>query len=175
MKPALAGRNHIERHHAGQHDPPRQSLAQHADIADAVLQADDDGIMRRMLCDDVGDPGGIGALDRDKHHAGIAKNRRIFRQRQLVRRNPAVEALEARQPQPVAFDLGDHARPRQQRDLTAARRNMPPTKQPMLPAPAMPIVRSTVIAPAFVQLRFDSRFLSAVPSPSPRAAPARAL
>ena len=49
MKPALAGRNHVERHHAAEHDPPRQSRAQHVDIADAVLQRHDDGVMRRML------------------------------------------------------------------------------------------------------------------------------
>ena len=46
------------------------------DIADAVLQADDDGIRRRMLRDDIGDLGGIGALDGDQHHAGIAENLR---------------------------------------------------------------------------------------------------
>ena len=60
---------------------PGSRVAQHGDIADAVLQADDDDIGRRMPCDDIGHLGGIGALDRYQHHAGIAKNRRIFRQR----------------------------------------------------------------------------------------------
>jgi hypothetical protein len=78
--------------------------------------------MRGVFCDDVGDLCSIGALDRHQHHAGIVKNRRIFRQRQLVRGNPSVEALEACQPQPVAFDLGNHARPRQQGDLATSRR-----------------------------------------------------
>ena len=74
MKPALAERDHIERHHPRQHAPPRQSLAQHRDIADAVLQADDDGVGGSMLCDEIRDLGGIGALDGDQHHAGIGKN-----------------------------------------------------------------------------------------------------
>ena len=43
-----------------------------ADIADAVLQADDDGIRRRMPRDDIGNLGSIGALDGDQHGAGIA-------------------------------------------------------------------------------------------------------
>ena len=33
-----------------------------------------------------------------------------------------LEAVEARQPQAAGLDLGDHARPRQQRDATAAGR-----------------------------------------------------
>ena len=119
MKSPLAGRDHIERHHSGQHAPPRQSLAQHRDIADAVLQTDDDGVGGRMLCDDVGDPCGIGALDRDQHHAGIAEDRGIIGQRQLVRGNPPLKTLKTRQPQPVGCDLFDHARACQQRDAAA--------------------------------------------------------
>ena len=46
MKPPFAQRDHVERHHAAKHAPPRQSLAQHGDIADAVLETDDDGIRR---------------------------------------------------------------------------------------------------------------------------------
>ena len=71
MKPALAERNDIERHHARQHAPPWQSFAQHGNIADAVLQADDDGIGGSVLCNHIRNLGGIGALDGDQHHAGI--------------------------------------------------------------------------------------------------------
>ena len=74
MKPALAERDDIERHHARQHAPPGQSLAQHSDIADAVLQADDDGVGGSVPRDQIRNLGGIGALDGDQHHAGIGKN-----------------------------------------------------------------------------------------------------
>ena len=47
-------------------------------VGDAVLQADDDGILRRMLRDGVRDLGGIGALDGHQHHAGIARIVRVF-------------------------------------------------------------------------------------------------
>jgi hypothetical protein len=53
-------------------------LTQHRHIADAVLQADDHGVGRRMLCDDIGDFSTIGALDRDQHHAGIAEDRWVL-------------------------------------------------------------------------------------------------
>jgi hypothetical protein len=68
MKPPLAQRDHVERHHAAKHAPSRQAVAQDGDIADAVLQADDDDIGRRMPGDDVGHGGGIRALDGDQHH-----------------------------------------------------------------------------------------------------------
>ena len=89
MKSCLAAFDHVERHHAREHAAPRQSLAQHRGIADAVLQADDDGIDRGMPRDDIGDAGGIGAFDRHQHHAGIVKNCGIFRQRQPVGRDLA--------------------------------------------------------------------------------------
>ena len=44
MKPSLAERNHVERHHAAEHAPSRQAVAQDGGIADTILQADDDGI-----------------------------------------------------------------------------------------------------------------------------------
>ena len=44
MKPPLAERHHVERHHAAEHAPPRQPMAQDSGVADAVLQADDDDI-----------------------------------------------------------------------------------------------------------------------------------
>jgi hypothetical protein len=79
MKPSLAGRNHVERHHAAEHAPARQAVAQHGGITDAVLQADDDDVGWRVSRDDIGHLGGIGALDRDQHHAAVVKNGRIFR------------------------------------------------------------------------------------------------
>ena len=63
MKPPLAQRNHIERHHAAEHAPSGQAVAQDGDIADAVLEADDHDIGRRIPCDDIGHVGGIGAFD----------------------------------------------------------------------------------------------------------------
>jgi hypothetical protein len=119
MKSSLSGRDYIERHHSRQHAPSRQAPAQQRDFADAVLQAEDDGVGGRMLRDDVGDFSGIGALDRDQHHAGVAEDRGIFRQRQPVRGDPLIKTLKTRQPQPVGFDLLDHARARQQRDPAA--------------------------------------------------------
>ena len=119
MKSPVAAGANIERHHSRQHAPPRQHLAQHRDIADAVLQADDDGVGGRMLRDGVGDPSCIGALDGDQHHAGIAEDRGITRQGQLVRGDPLLKTLKTRQPQPVCCDLFDHARACQQRDAAA--------------------------------------------------------
>ena len=79
MKPSLAERHHVERHHAAEHAPPRQPVAQHRGIADAVLQADDDDIRWCVPGDDVRHGGGIRALDRNQHDTGVRKNGRIFR------------------------------------------------------------------------------------------------
>ena len=122
MKPPLAERDHVERHHAAEHAPPRQAIAQHGGIADAVLQADDDGIRWRVPGDDVGHGSGIRALDRDQHDAGILKNGRIFRQCEPIARDGLVETFKTRRPQAAGFDFGDHARTRQQRNAAAAGR-----------------------------------------------------
>jgi hypothetical protein len=122
MKSTIAKRDHIERHHPRQHAMPRQSLAQHRDIADAVLQADDDGIGGRMACDEIRHPGGIRAFHGHQHQAGVAKDSRILGQRQCARCDVPRQALEARQLEPVTFDLLDHARARQQRDTAAGGR-----------------------------------------------------
>jgi len=53
MKSALTERDHVERHHAAKHAPPRQAVAQHGHVADAVLQADDHDIGRRVPRDDI--------------------------------------------------------------------------------------------------------------------------
>ena len=63
MKMPRCGRHHVERHHRRQHLASGQSLAQHRHVADTVLQADDDGLGRRVPRDDVGHVGGIGALE----------------------------------------------------------------------------------------------------------------
>jgi len=79
MKTSLPERHHIERHHAGQHAPAAEAFAQHGNIADAVLQADDDRIGRRVPGDQTGDIGGIGAFHGDQHHAGLLEDRRVVR------------------------------------------------------------------------------------------------
>ena len=118
-------------------DAPRQPLAQQRRIADAVLQADDDGIRRRVARDRVRDLGRIGALDGDQHHAGVGKDLGIVGQRQLSDADMPLRAFEARQASAQGFRS-----PRSRADAPAARRggrrlaDMPPTKQPMLPAPA---------------------------------------
>ena len=122
MKPPLAERDHVERHHAAEHAPPRQPVAEDRGIADAVLQADDDGIRWCVPGDDVGHGGGIRALDRDQHDAGILKNGRIFRQCEPIARDGLVKAFKTRRPQPMGLDFGDHARTRQQRNAAAAGR-----------------------------------------------------
>ena len=47
---------------------------------------------------------------------------------------------KTRRPQAACFDLFDHAWTRQRRNAAPPAASMPPTKQPMLPAPAIPIV-----------------------------------
>ena len=96
----------------------------------------------RASRDDVRHPGGIGALDRNQHHAGIAKDGGIFGQRELVRFYRAIEAFKARQPQPVGLDFGDHPRPRQQRDIPAGSRQHAADEAADAAGPAMPIGRS---------------------------------
>ena len=73
-----------------------------------------------MPRDDIGHRGSVGALDRNQHHGGIAKNRRVFRQREPVRSDGLIEALKARRPQAIRLDFADHARTRQQRHIPAA-------------------------------------------------------
>ena len=120
MKPPLTERDHVERHHAAEHAPPRQAVAQHGRVADAVLQADDHDIGRGVPRNDIGHRDGIGALDRHQHHGGIADDRRIFRQSELVRSDRLIETLKARRPQAAGLDFADHARTRQQRHTTPA-------------------------------------------------------
>ena len=118
----LARCNHIEWDHRGQHASARQPLAQDRSIADAVLQADDDGLRRRVGGNDVGDSGGIGAFDGHQHRTDVGKDSAVLRQRQLAGCDPPLKALEAGQPQPIAFDFPDHARARQQRNAAAGSR-----------------------------------------------------
>jgi hypothetical protein len=73
-----------------------------------------------MFGDDVGHACGIRALDRDQHDAGVLKNRRIFRQSELIARDGLVKTFKTRQPQATGFDLRDHARTPQQRNAAAA-------------------------------------------------------
>jgi hypothetical protein len=115
----VAERDHIIRHHAGEHAAAGQLFAQQRGIADAVLQADDDGIRRRMLCDDLGHSGRVGALHRHQHDGGIGKDGWIFRQYEPVGREMPVNAVKARQPQAVRPDLANDARPCQQRHAAA--------------------------------------------------------
>ena len=122
MKPPLAERDHVERHHAAEHAPPRQPVAEDGGIADAVLQADDDGIRWCVPGDDVGHGGGIRALDRDQHDAGVLEKVRIFRQCEPIARDGLVKTFKTRRPQAVGFDFSDHARTRQQRNAAAAGR-----------------------------------------------------
>ena len=99
------------------------------------------------LRDDVGHGGGIRALDRDQHHAGIARRSKDFpttrtRSHAMVWSNPS--KLVGRRP------LASISAITRGRASSATRRppaaSMPPTKQPMLPAPAMPIVRPAIIS-----------------------------
>jgi len=122
MKPPVAERDHVERHHAAEHAPPRQPVAQDGSIADAVLQADDDDIRWRVPGDDIGHACGIRALDRDQYDAGVRKNGRIFRQCEPIARDGLVKTFETRQPQAACFDFGDQARTPQQRNAAAAGR-----------------------------------------------------
>jgi len=95
--------------------------------------------------DDIGHLGGIRAFDRDQHHAGIAKDGGIFRQRELARFERLINPskLVGRSP------LASISAITRGRASSATRRppaaSIPPTKQPMLPAPATPIVRPEFI------------------------------
>jgi hypothetical protein len=119
---ARAERDHVERHHAAEHAPPRQPVAEDGDIADAVLQADDDDIRWCVPGDDIGHGSGIRALDRDQHDAGVLKKVRIFRQCEPIARDGLVKTFKTRRPQAVGFDFSDDARTRQQRNAAAAGR-----------------------------------------------------
>ena len=56
----------VERHHAGEHDPPRQGGAQGLLIADAVLETDDDRLRGCKLCQRFGRLDSVARLDRDQ-------------------------------------------------------------------------------------------------------------
>jgi hypothetical protein len=87
MKMTLAERQHIERHHTRQHVVVRQRLAQHGDVAGAILKTDNHGVLRGMLRDQVRNLGGIVALDGDKDDVCVRKKvRRIVGQLDLSRR-----------------------------------------------------------------------------------------
>ena len=122
MKPPVAERDHVERHHAAEDAPPRQPVAQDGHIADAVLQADDDDIRWRVPGDDIGHGRGIRALDRDQHDPGVLKNGRIFRQCEPIARDGLVKTFKTRRPQAVSLDFSDHARTRQQCNAAASGR-----------------------------------------------------
>ena len=83
MKMSLAHGHDIERHHARKHVVIRQRIAQHSDIASAVLQADDRGGPCRMLRDQLRDFGRVIAFDGDEDDIGITQNRRIAGKRNL--------------------------------------------------------------------------------------------
>lgn len=76
MKMAVAEGQNIERHHPRQHIMIRQRIAQHADVAGAVLKTDDHRILPSMLRDQVRDLCGVVALDRDEDDIRVRKNRR---------------------------------------------------------------------------------------------------
>lgn len=116
METPLAHRDRVERYHAREHAAVAKTLAQDRNIADAVLQGDDDRILRRVLRDLVRDIGGVGALHRDQHDAGAVEDRRILRQRELAGPELLLGAVEIGQKQAEPLDLGLHPGPHQQRD-----------------------------------------------------------
>ena len=117
-----------------------------------------DGILRRMLGDDVGHLSGIGALDRDQHEAGIGKSVEDF---------PTMRAcwpqafVRSRQSWSGRRPLASISAITRGRANSVTRRppaaSMPPTKQPMLPAPAMPIGS---VRRSFHRLRIPARSIA---------------
>jgi hypothetical protein len=120
MKPPLAGRDHIERHHGGEHLPARQPIAQRGRVGDAVLQTHDDGVGWRVPGDSIRDLGRIRAFDGHQHHAGVGQDLRVVGQPDLLRCQMPGRTFQARQGQPETLDLGDQTRTRQQRHAAAA-------------------------------------------------------
>jgi hypothetical protein len=111
----------------------------------------------------AGDFSGIGALDRDRHHAGIAEDRgswdsvswfeaiRFSKPSKLVSRSPLVSISS------ITRGRASNATRR------PAAAYMPPTKQPMLPAPATPIGLSGSSSRPSVSLSIDSRISPSMP------------
>ena len=148
MKPPLAGRDHVERHHAAEHAPPRQSFAQHGEVADAVLQADDDRI-RRRVSRMMSAMSAVSALFTVTSTTAASPKAKDFPTMRACRRE---RLIGRRQSSSAAGRLSRSRRsraaaPAAPRGLPPAA-SMPPTKQPMLPAPATPI--GTVRSFAFI-------------------------
>lgn len=127
MKMAVAEGQNIERHHPRQHIMIRQRIAQHADVAGAVLKTDDHRILPSMVRDQVRDLCGVVALDRDEDDIRVRKNRRrIVGQFDLGRGQAMFDIFKARDLQPVPVDVLDQSRTGQQRDRVSGGAQHPP-------------------------------------------------
>jgi hypothetical protein len=106
----------------------------------------------------IGDFGGIRAFHSHQHHADIAKSFDISRQRQRIRCDLPVKALEARQVKPVGPDFLDHPRARQQGDAAAGQSKHAADKAADAAGAGYPdrFVRDHPAVPSF-DLKLDNR------------------
>ena len=122
---AVRARLHdIEGHHARDGALRGAKMrAQNIDIADAVLQADDDRLGRSMARDQLGHVGGGAALDGDEHDLGPGHcGARVGGQRQRRGRQGPVGAVEVGDAQAMPGDgVGQH-RAQQQGDVASGQR-----------------------------------------------------
>lgn len=112
---ALRRLHDIERHHAGEHALGRKLGAQLVGVADAVLQADHDGVGAGMGRKKRSHLHGRAAFHSDENDIRVAqRHRRIVGDRKRLRIDAAVAAVEIADPKPVlAHGLDDAAAPQE--------------------------------------------------------------
>ncbi len=156
MKAALAHRDHVERHHAGEHGPAAGSFSRRVATLPTPFCSETMTASCGACCAIRSAISAVSALFTVTSTMPAAvEDRGILRQRELARVKPPLGAVEIGQPQAEPLDLGLHPRAHQKRTRRPPAASMPPTKQPMAPAPATAIGRSVkhlallLNAPAF--------------------------
>jgi hypothetical protein len=126
MNMTIALCDDIKWHHSTEDAAPGQSSAQDPNIADAVLQANDDSVFRSMIRDQLRHLRRIAAFNRDQNDLRLTHDCGVIRQLQLTGGEALIEAIEARQPQAVRLDAVHDAPPRQYADVaTGCRQGAP--------------------------------------------------
>ncbi len=102
------GLDHVERHHGGDDAVrPTEGGAERIHIIDAVLHADDDGKLRRMLGDEVRHVFRVAALDRDEDQLRRGQGRRgVCRKVEAIGRDDGVTVVQRGDAQPAFRDKG---------------------------------------------------------------------
>jgi hypothetical protein len=121
MKPALAERHHVERHHAAEHAPPgsrsRRTAALPTPFCRLTTTTSGGAFLAMMSA-----MAAVSALLTVTSTMPASAKTEDFPTMRTVACDGPVKTFETRRPQAVGFDFGDDARPRQQRDAAAAGR-----------------------------------------------------